>query len=116
MNLLLHDFNLQSTALLDEDLSDDVSCVRRIYLETAQLSGLSIEEISQYDIHLYTNTHILHIAQNTLKHKFYTLDFYIKTQRFASILVVITFSKIDPERVRASTSSSRLTCDYFKTP
>ena len=41
--------NLLSTALLDEDLSDDVSCVRRIYLETAQLSGLSFEET--YDIH-----------------------------------------------------------------
>ena len=45
----VQDFNLQSTALLDEDLSDDVSCVRRIYLETAQLSGLSFEET--YDIH-----------------------------------------------------------------
>ena len=30
-------------------------------------------------------------------------------------LVVETFLKKDPERVRASTSSSRLTCDYFKT-
>ena len=30
-------------------------------------------------------------------------------------LVVETFSKTDPERVRASTSSPRLTCDYFKT-
>ena len=29
-------------------------------------------------------------------------------------LVMETFSKIDPERVRASTSSPRLTCDYFK--
>ena len=24
---------------MDEDLNDDVACVRRIYLETAQLSG-----------------------------------------------------------------------------
>merc|ERR1712130_97367 len=31
--------NVSCSALLDEDLSDDVSCVRRIYLETAQLSG-----------------------------------------------------------------------------
>ena len=30
------------------------------------------------------------------------------------ILVMETFSKIDPERVQASTSSPRLTCDYFK--
>ena len=30
-------------------------------------------------------------------------------------VVVETFSKTDPERVRASTSSPRLTCDYFKT-
>ena len=54
----VQDFNLQSTALLDEDLSDDVSCVRRIYLETAQLSGLSFEEIFQCNIftliHKYT--------------------------------------------------------------
>ena len=39
--------NFDSTALLDEDLSDDVSCVRRIYLETAQLSGFSFEDISK---------------------------------------------------------------------
>ena len=32
----------------------------------------------------------------------------------ASIVVMETFSKIDPKRVRASTSSPRLTCDYFK--
>ena len=35
----------QSTALLDTDLSDDVSCVRRIYLETAQLSGFSVTNV-----------------------------------------------------------------------
>ena len=29
-------------------------------------------------------------------------------------VVVETFSKTDPERVQSSTSSSRLTCNYFK--
>merc|ERR1712012_89340 len=31
--------NLPCSALVDEDLNDDIACVRRIYLETAQLSG-----------------------------------------------------------------------------
>merc|ERR1712029_55759 len=31
--------NLPCSALVGEDLNDDVACVRRIYLETAQLSG-----------------------------------------------------------------------------
>ena len=35
--------NFHPTALLDEELSDDVSCVRRIYLETAQLSGFPLK-------------------------------------------------------------------------
>ena len=41
----------------------------------------------------------------------------VKEEFFQDIwqLVVETFSKTDPERVRASTNSSRLTCDYFKT-
>ena len=29
---------------MDEDLNDDVACVRRIYLETAQLSGFETLE------------------------------------------------------------------------
>ena len=35
---------------------------------------------------------------------------------FGCTVVVITFSKTDPEQVRASTSSSRLIGDYLKTP
>ena len=42
------------------------------------------------------------------------MDFLLQLREYR--LVVITFSKTDPERVRPSTSSSRLTCDYFKTP
>ena len=35
----MYHFCQNSEALVDEDLNDDVACVRRIYLETAQLSG-----------------------------------------------------------------------------
>ena len=40
---------------------------------------------------------------------------YAYAYAYVYALVVETFSKTDPERVRASTNSSRLTCDYFKT-
>ena len=46
---------------------------------------------------------------------FYDLATHVLDVYCVSVLVVETSSKTNPERVRASTSSPRLTCDYFKT-